>query len=92
VVRNIALMDGINAARNLIPRCWFDRERCFQGIEALKLYRSEYNEVKQVLSNAPLHDWTSHAADSFRMLAVGVDTTRKWGKLDYSRQERGVVA
>ena len=92
VVRNIALMDGINAARNLIPRCWFDRDKCFQGIEALKLYRSEYNEVKQVLSNAPLHDWTSHAADSFRILSVGVDTTRKWGKLDYSHQERGVVA
>jgi hypothetical protein len=89
VVPNIPLMDGINAARNLIPRCYFDREACFNGIEALKLYRSEYNETKQVLSNQPLRDWTTHHADSFRMLAVGLHTRLgKGGKLDYSRIDR----
>ena len=87
-VPNIALMDGINAARNLIPRCWFDREKCFTGVEALKLYRSEYNEIKQVLSNAPLHDWTSHAADSFRYLAVAwQDRPRVNAPLDYTARD-----
>lgn len=87
-VPNISIMDGINAARNLIPRCWFDRDKCFNGIEALKLYRSEYNEIKQVLSNAPLHDWTSHAADSFRYLAVSWQDRPAPNKpLDYSERD-----
>jgi len=87
-VPNISIMDGINAARNLIPRCWFDRDKCFKGVEALKLYRSEYNEVKQVLSNAPLHDWTSHAADSFRYLAVAYkERPRAEQALDYTQRD-----
>ena len=88
MVPNIAILDGINAARNLLPRCWFDREKCFAGVEALKLYRSEYNEIKQVLSNAPLHDWTSHAADSFRYLAVSLKERPTQHKpLDYSARD-----
>jgi len=88
-VPNISIMDGINAARNLLPRCWFDREKCFEGIEALKLYRSEYNELKQVLSNAPLHDWTSDYADSFRYLAVAwQDRPRVDAPLDYTERDK----
>lgn len=64
---------GINAARLLLPRCYFDKTKCANGIEALKLYRSEYDEKKKILSSHPLHDWTSHPADAFRYLAVGLD-------------------
>jgi len=93
VVRSIPLMDGISAARGLIQRCWFDREKAFTLVEALKLYRSEYNEVKQVLSNAPLHDWTSHHADSFRMLAVGLGRTLGTASqpIDYGVQRRATA-
>jgi len=88
-VQQIGLREGINAARLLIPRCWFDREKCFEGIEALKLYRSEYNEVRQVLSDNPLKDWTNHKADSFRMLAVGIKTNLNTDSapLDYTQRD-----
>ena len=38
---------------------------------ALENYRSEYDEEKKVLSNRPLHDWSSHGSDAFRTFAVG---------------------
>ncbi|TMJ44881.1 MAG: hypothetical protein E6G86_03045 [Alphaproteobacteria bacterium] len=71
--------DGINAVRVFIPKCWFDAQRCARGIDALKLYRAEIDERRADLSGAPLlkphpvHDWTSHAADSFRYLALTLD-------------------
>ena len=40
------------------------------GIEKLRQYRSEYDEKRQVLSNRPLHDFTCHCLDAFRMYAV----------------------
>lgn len=64
------LMDGIQAGRVTIPQARFDRERCGEGIEALKQYRAEYDEERKVLKPTPLHDWSSHAADAWRYLAM----------------------
>lgn len=64
--------DGINAARLQIPRCWFDADRCKRGIEALRQYRRDYDEKLKNFKQRPLHDWTSHAADAFRYLALGL--------------------
>ena len=44
--------------------------RCRQGVEYLREYRAQYDEKRQVLSNRPLHDRASHAADVFRVLAT----------------------
>lgn len=66
--------DGINAVRTIIPRCWFDAKKCSRGIDALKLYRAEYDDKLQALKPRPVHDWTSHAADAFRYLAMTLDT------------------
>jgi phage terminase large subunit len=65
--------DGINAVRVVLPRCWFDAAKCARGIDALKLYRAEYDRTLQALRPQPVHDWTSHAADSFRYLALTLD-------------------
>lgn len=65
--------DGINAVRTIIPKCWFDARKCARGVDALKLYRSEYDDKLQSLKPRPLHDWTSHAADAFRYLAMTLD-------------------
>ncbi len=64
--------DGINAARLRIPMCVFDANKCERGIEALKLYRYEFDEKLNTLKNKPVHDWTSHAADAFRYLCEGL--------------------
>jgi len=70
IVPSLSIMDGIQAARAIFPRIWFDDQRCADGIEALKQYRREYDDDKRVFREKPLHDWTSHASDAFRMLAV----------------------
>jgi phage terminase large subunit len=70
VVKQMEVQDGINAARMTIPRMWFDKTKCAQGIDALRQYRERIDEKRQI-SLGPLHDWTSHAADAFRYLCVG---------------------
>jgi len=64
--------DGIDAVRNLLPRCWFDAGRCARGLEALRQYRRDYDDRLKAFKARPLHDWTSNAADAFRYLAMGL--------------------
>ena len=64
--------DGINAVRQILPRCWFDAERCAAGIKALRAYRSEWDSKNRVLRPRPLHDWASHGADAMRYLALSL--------------------
>jgi phage terminase large subunit len=64
------LMDGINAVRVSFPRIRIDANKCKFGLEALRQYRSEFDEKAKVFKNQPKHDWTSHAADSFRYMCV----------------------
>lgn len=66
VAPRLPVDDGINAVRLTIPKCWFDAERCRQGIEALRLYRKDYDEKMKVFRDRPRHDWASHSADAFR--------------------------
>jgi hypothetical protein len=53
-----------------LPRCWFDRSKCAVGIEAVRQYRSDYDEKKRAFADRPRHDWTSHAADALRYLSM----------------------
>jgi phage terminase large subunit len=64
--------DGINTARMKLPMCWFDAVKCEKGIDCLRLYRYEYDEKLRTLKTKPVHDWTSHAADAFRYLTLGL--------------------
>ena len=64
------LEDGINAFRMLLPRCWFDAQKCARGISALQNYRRSWNEALRTYSDRPLHDWSSHAADAARYWAL----------------------
>ena len=67
---NMSIADGIAAVRVMLPKMWFDARKCADGVEKLRQYRSVYDEKRQVLSNQPLHDFTSHCADALRMYAV----------------------
>lgn len=71
LVPNHRIMDGIQAGRLTIPIARFDRIRCGEGIECLKQYRADYDEVNKVLKAQPRHDWASHGADAFRYLSMG---------------------
>lgn len=70
VVPNLDLQDGIQAARKALGITWFDDEKCGEGLEALRQYQREWDEDKKAFRERPRHDWTSHPADAFRMLAV----------------------
>jgi phage terminase large subunit len=85
IVRNVRLEDGINAARTILPNCYFDAEGCEKGLDALKHYRYEVVEENGTLSKLPKHDWSSHGADAFRYSAVAL----KQGRTE--RAERSVA-
>jgi hypothetical protein len=70
VLRPGKVMDGINAARVTMARCWFDESKCREGLEALRQYRADFDEKKRVFRDEPRHDWTSHTADAFRYMAM----------------------
>ena len=67
---------GIQTARTIFGKCFFDAEKCADGIQGLRHYRYELDEAhvdptgKPGLQKQPLHDWASHAADAFRTAAV----------------------
>jgi len=85
------LDDGIGAARLLLPRCWFDAEKCARGLEALRHYRTEWDGRRQTFRERPLHDWASHAADAFRYLAMGLREGREEKLPALRYDDRGVV-
>jgi phage terminase large subunit len=70
IVPSLSIQDGIQAARLMLPRVWFDKERCESAVELLKQYQREWDEDKKAFRDKPRHDNTSHCADAFRMMAV----------------------
>ena len=68
--------DGINAVKMLLPRCWFDRVRTERLRECLVHYHRDFNDRMGVFKDAPIHDWSSHAADAARTLAMGLREAR----------------
>jgi hypothetical protein len=71
IVPKLTVAEGLEQARKFMGRCYFDQKMCYQGLEALKIYRYEYSEKLGVFAKRPLHDWASHPADAFRYLAIG---------------------
>lgn len=76
-----SVADGINAARLLLPKCWFDKKKCEEGIEALINYQRKWDNKEHIFKDHPHHDWSSNGADAFRYLALGF-------RPDYDRMER----
>jgi len=75
IVPRYSVEDGIEAVRNILPRCYFNTSSkgdMEMGLEALRQYQKEWDDNRNCFKSKPLHDWTSHAADSFRYLAVSV--------------------
>lgn len=72
IVPKLTVAAGIDAARLLFARCWFDEDLCADGLQALRNYRYEVDEATQQFSKNPLHDWASHGADAFRYFAVAI--------------------
>jgi len=84
--------NGIKAAREIFPRCYFDKAKTTRLVECLKRYRRivprNTNEPR-----SPMHDEYSHGADAFRYLAIAVDQMKNddhsWKPIKYNNQ--GIV-
>jgi len=66
----------IQKAREIMPRCWFDAEKCTKLIEALRIYRRRWIEERGVFEDRPYHDWSSNFADAFQALATSLPTLK----------------
>lgn len=83
IVPKLSIADGINAARIIFPNCYFDEDKCEEGIKALRHYRYKVvsskaeNGVMTQFGDQPLHDWASNGADAFRYSAVAFHSPRQ---------------
>lgn len=84
----LPVQDGINAARNMLPRCIFDAKRCEEGLKALREYKVEFDTKTRTPKKTPLHNWASHPADAFRELAVQL---YDWATVVMDRQRTTAV-
>tara|TARA_Y100000034_G_scaffold19875_1_gene22606 strand:- start:9917 stop:11299 length:1383 start_codon:yes stop_codon:yes gene_type:complete len=71
VAPKLLVDDGINMVRSMFNQFWFDKDKCNRGVQALKNYKKEWNEVNMVYRKIPLHNWASHGADGLRTFATG---------------------
>lgn len=68
--------DGINAVRSALSQFWFDEDNCARGIDALRSYQKEEDEIHsdgvvKFYRDKPLHNWASHGADAARTGITG---------------------
>ncbi len=62
-------MQRIEAARRLFPQMVFDEEFCQAGLEAIGWYHEKRDDERGI-GLGPEHDWSSHGADAFGLIAV----------------------
>lgn len=62
----------IEAVRRLFPRIWFHEETTEPGRMALGWYHEKKDEARNI-GLGPEHDWASHGADSFGLMAVAYE-------------------
>jgi phage terminase large subunit len=90
IVPNIGLQNGMDAARALFKKAFFDEEKCQDGLNCLRRYRWRVDPVTRIYSKEPLHDDNSNGADAYRMAAVGLTEPDKGRpKIDMSPAQDG---
>lgn len=87
IAKKLSVADGIQAARLLLAKSWFDAAKCTRGIDALKNYERAWDSKNKIFKSTPKHNWASHGADAYRTAAVGMDENRP-SKEDVGRYKR----
>jgi len=77
VLDRVPVVDSINAARTIFPKCYFDRENTAEGLQCLRHYRYEVDPDTKQFSRNPLHDHYSHGADAFRYIGLMIQEPRR---------------
>lgn len=71
VLPNLGIKDGIDAARSIFNQCWFDEDKCSDGLQALRRYAYE-RDTNGKWGRNPAHNEYSHGADAFRYMAISI--------------------
>jgi hypothetical protein len=61
-----SLQLSIQQVRTFLPTCVFDEQLTKDGLDKLRQYRRVWNTETRSYNDTPLHDFSSHAADSYR--------------------------
>ena len=80
VTPKVDVADGITAVQAILARCWFNEATTEAGVDALRQYHRVYQSRLDQFTSTPVHDWSSHAADAMRGLAVRHRTPRDMPK------------
>lgn len=64
-----AAMQRIEAGRRIMGQVWWNADTTEPGREALGFYHEKRDEARNV-GLGPDHDWSSHAADAFGLMAI----------------------
>lgn len=59
----------IEAGRRVFPSCWFHADETSGGIDAIGWYHEKRDAARNI-GLGPEHDWASHGADSFGLMAI----------------------
>lgn len=71
------VMDGIENVWTHFPKFWIDENRCRSLINALDNYRREWDEMRGVYKDKPIHNWASNYADALRYLCMSLHKTKR---------------
>ena len=71
-VPDVGIRSGISALRTMFKYMRFHQTNTVQGVEALKAYKYLWSDKNQCFSSEPVHDWSSHASDAARYLALAI--------------------
>lgn len=71
----------IEATRRLFPSIYIDEHNCqvYGGLDALSWYHEREDEHRNI-GLGPEHDWSSHAADAFGLMAIVYEMKQKQTK------------
>ncbi len=69
VQRTLDVWLGINVLKELFPLLEFRTPECDRGLQALSYYHRRPVSGLVAVKDEPVHDWSSHAADSLRIMA-----------------------
>jgi hypothetical protein len=72
IVPELSRQDGIQAARMMLPVCYFDRIKCQDGLEHLRQYRRAWDEDRKMFGPDPAKTPHNHTADAFRYAAIAM--------------------
>lgn len=65
--------EWIEQSRQVLPRCQFDEEETHRLVDALTSFERPYDEKLRTFKTGYLHNWASHGASAFGILA------QNWG-------------